>query len=152
MLSIPAKVAKCGQVIMCSPPDANGNLADVILYTANLCGVDEIYKIGGIQAIAAMTFGTKSIPKVDKIFGPGNQYVTVAKQLAAQHKVAIDLPAGPSELMVVADKSANPDFIASDLLSQAEHGPDSQVYLITNDIKIADMTINKLKFQLNLFV
>ena len=150
MLSIPAKVAKCGQVIMCSPPDANGNLADVILYTANLCGVDEIYKIGGIQAIAAMTFGTKSIPKVDKIFGPGNQYVTVAKQLAAQHKVAIDLPAGPSELMVVADKSANPDFIASDLLSQAEHGPDSQVYLITNDIKIADMTINKLNLQLNL--
>ena len=150
MLSIPAKVAKCGQVIMCSPPDANGNLADVILYTADLCGVDEIYKIGGIQAIAAMTFGTKSIPKVDKIFGPGNQYVTVAKQLAAQHKVAIDLPAGPSELMVVADKSANPDFIASDLLSQAEHGPDSQVYLITNDIKIADMTINKLNLQLNL--
>ena len=150
MLSIPAKVAKCGQIIMCSPPDANGNLADVILYTADLCGVDEIYKIGGIQAIAAMTFGTKSIPKVDKIFGPGNQYVTVAKQLAAQHKVAIDLPAGPSELMVVADKSANPDFIASDLLSQAEHGPDSQVYLITNDIEIADMTINKLNLQLNL--
>ena len=97
-----------------------------------------------------MTLGRKSIPKVDKIFGPGNQYVTVAKQLAAQHKVAIDLPAGPSELMIVADKSANPDFIASDLLSQAEHGPDSQVYLITNDIKIADMTINKLNLQLNL--
>ena len=96
MLAVPAKVANCSQVILCSPPDANGDLADVMLYTADLCGVDKIYKVGGIQAIAAMTFGTKSIPKVDKIFGPGNQYVTVGKQIASQYKVAIDLPAGPS--------------------------------------------------------
>ena len=149
MLAVPAKVANCSQVILCSPPDANGDLADVMLYTADLCGVDKIYKVGGIQAIAAMTFGTKSIPKVDKIFGPGNQYVTVGKQIASQYKVAIDLPAGPSELMIVADESANPDFIASDLLSQAEHGVDSQVFLVTNNTQIADKTIKKLINQLN---
>ena len=150
MLAVPAKVANCSQVILCSPPDANGDLADVMLYTADLCGVDKIYKVGGIQAIAAMTFGTKSIPKVDKIFGPGNQYVTVGKQIASQYKVAIDLPAGPSELMIVADESANPDFIASDLLSQAEHGVDSQVFLVTNNAQIADKTIKKLINQLNI--
>jgi len=148
MLAIPAKVAGCQEIVLCSPPDSNGLLADVILYTANLCGVDSIFKVGGMQAIAGMTLGTESIPKVDKIFGPGNQFVTVAKQLATQYQVSIDMPAGPSELMVVADKTGNPDFIASDLLSQAEHGPDSQVILVTNDIEIADATFEKVAEQL----
>ena len=148
MLAIPAKVAGCQEIVLCSPPDSNGLLADVILYTANLCGVDSIFKVGGMQAIAGMTLGTESIPKVDKIFGPGNQFVTVAKQLATQYQVSIDMPAGPSELMVVADKTGNPDFIASDLLSQAEHGPDSQVILVTNDIEIADATFEKVVEQL----
>ena len=148
MLAVPAKIAGCNEVILCSPPDNKGMLPDVILYTANLCGVDRIFKVGGMQAIAGMTLGTESIPKADKIFGPGNQYVTVAKQLATQYQVAIDMPAGPSELMVVADKTGNPDFIASDLLSQAEHGPDSQVILVTNSIKIADTTFEKISEQL----
>lgn len=148
MLAIPAKVAGCQEILLCSPPDSKGLLADVILYTANLCGVDSIFKVGGMQAIAGMTLGTESIPKVDKIFGPGNQFVTVAKQLATQYQVSIDMPAGPSELMVVADKTGNPDFIASDLLSQAEHGPDSQVILVTNDIEIADATFEKVVEQL----
>ena len=148
MLAIPAKVAGCQEIVLCSPPDSNGLLADVILYAANLCGVDSIFKVGGMQAIAGMTLGTESIPKVDKIFGPGNQFVTVAKQLATQYQVSIDMPAGPSELMVVADKTGNPDFIASDLLSQAEHGPDSQVILVTNDIEIADATFEKVAEQL----
>lgn len=148
MLAIPAKVAGCQEIVLCSPPDSKGLLADVILYTANLCGVDSIFKVGGMQAIAGMTLGTESIPKVDKIFGPGNQFVTVAKQLATQYQVSIDMPAGPSELMVVADKTGNPDFIASDLLSQAEHGPDSQVILVTNDIEIADATFEKVAEQL----
>ena len=148
MLAIPAKIAGCNEVILCSPPDNKGMLPDVILYTANLCGVDRIFKVGGVQAIAGMTLGTESIPKADKIFGPGNQFVTVAKQLATQYQVAIDMPAGPSELMVVADKTGNPDFIASDLLSQAEHGPDSQVILVTNNIKIADTTFEKISEQL----
>ena len=148
MLAVPAKIAGCKEVIMCSPPNINGMLSNVILYTANLCGVDRIFKVGGMQAIAAMTLGTESIPKVDKIFGPGNQFVTVAKQLATKYKVAIDMPAGPSELMVVADKTGNPDFIASDLLSQAEHGSDSQVILVTNNIKVADTTFEKVSEQL----
>ena len=148
MLAIPAKVAGCQEIVLCSPPGSKGLLADVILYTANLCGVDSIFKVGGMQAIAGMTLGTESIPKVDKIFGPGNQFVTVAKQLATQYQVSIDMPAGPSELMVVADKTGNPDFIASDLLSQAEHGPDSQVILVTNDIEIADATFEKVVEQL----
>ena len=137
MLAIPAQVAECDRIVLCSPPNSKGQLSDVILYTSNLCGVDQILKVGGVQAIAGMTLGTDTIPKVDKIFGPGNQFVTVAKQLATQYQVAIDMPAGPSELMVVSDQTGNPDFIASDLLSQAEHGPDSQVILVTNDIKIA---------------
>ena len=148
MLAIPAKIAGCKKIVVCSPPDSKGLLSDVILYTANLCGVDRIFKVGGMQAIAGMTLGTESIPKADKIFGPGNQFVTVAKQLATQYQVAIDMPAGPSELMVVADKTGNPDFIASDLLSQAEHGPDSQVILVTNNIKIADTTFEKISEQL----
>ena len=131
MLAVPAKIAGCKEVVLCSPPDAAGNLNPAILYAANLCGVTKILKVGGIQAIAGMTFGTATIPKVYKIFGPGNQYVTVAKQLATQFGVAIDMPAGPSELLVVADDSAVPAFVASDLLSQAEHGTDSQVILVS---------------------
>jgi histidinol dehydrogenase len=131
MLAIPATIAGCKEVVLCSPPDKNGNLNPAILYAANLCGVTKIIKVGGIQAIAAMTFGTTTIPKVYKIFGPGNQYVTVAKQLATQFGVAIDMPAGPSELLVVADDTAVPAFVASDLLSQAEHGTDSQVILVS---------------------
>lgn len=131
MLAIPAKIAGCKEIILCTPPDKNGNINPAILFTAQLCGVTKIYKIGGIQAIAAMTFGTESIDKVYKIFGPGNQFVTIAKQYASQMGVAIDMPAGPSELLVFADESAVPSFVASDLLSQAEHGKDSQVILVT---------------------
>ena len=148
MLAIPARIAGCNEIVLCSPPSIKGVLSDVILYAANLCGVDYIFKVGGMQAIAGMTLGTESIPKVDKIFGPGNQFVTVAKQLATKYQVAIDMPAGPSELMVVADQTGNPDFIASDLLSQAEHGPDSQVILVTNNIIIADTTFEKVYKQL----
>lgn len=138
MLAIPAQVAGCSEVILCSPPDINGKIPEVILYTADLCGVDTIFKVGGMQAIAGMTLGTETLPKVDKLFGPGNQYVTVAKQWATQYSVAIDMPAGPSELMVVADSTADPAFVASDLLSQAEHGPDSQVLFVTTDPKMMD--------------
>ena len=148
MLAIPARIAGCNEIVLCSPPSIKGVLSDVILYAANLCGVDYIFKVGGMQAIAGMTLGTESIPKVDKIFGPGNQFVTIAKQLATKYQVAIDMPAGPSELMVVADQTGNPDFIASDLLSQAEHGPDSQVILVTNNIIIADATFEKVSKQL----
>ena len=131
MLAVPANIAGCNEIVLCSPPNREGKIHPAILYTANLCGVTKIFKVGGIQAIAAMTFGTESIPQVYKIFGPGNQYVTVAKQIATKHGVAIDMPAGPSELLVVADDTANPSFVASDLLSQAEHGTDSQVILVT---------------------
>lgn len=135
MLAIPANIAGCRKVILCSPPP----IADEILYAAELCGVSEIYQLGGAQAIAAMAFGTKSVPKVDKIFGPGNAYVTEAKRQVSQRfdGAAIDMPAGPSEVLVIADSSANPAFIAADLLSQAEHGPDSQVVLLTPDEKLA---------------
>ncbi len=149
MLAIPAQVAGCSEVIMCSPPDRNGKLPDVILYTANLCGVSKIFKVGGMQAIAGMTLGTATLPKVDKIFGPGNQYVTVAKQWATQYQVSIDMPAGPSELMVVADASANADFVASDLLSQAEHGPDSQVLLVTTDREMIDQVDEEVEKQIS---
>lgn len=131
MLAIPAKIAGCNEVVLCSPPNAEGKLHPAILYTAHLCGVTKIVKAGGIQAIAGMTFGTDSIPQVYKIFGPGNQFVTVGKQLATKHGVAIDMPAGPSELLVAADDTANAAFVASDLLSQAEHGVDSQVILVS---------------------
>jgi len=131
MLAIPAQIAGCKEIILCSPPNKEGNLPDAVLYTAKLCGVTKVFKVGGIQAIAGMTFGTETIPQVYKIFGPGNQYVTVAKQLATKYGVAIDMPAGPSELLVMADDSANPAFVASDLLSQAEHGADSQVLLVS---------------------
>ncbi len=131
MLAVPATIAECKEIVLCSPPNSEGNINPAILYTAALCGVTQIFKVGGIQAIAGMTFGTESIPQVYKIFGPGNQYVTVAKQIATKHGVAIDMPAGPSELLVVADETANAAFVASDLLSQAEHGIDSQVILVS---------------------
>jgi histidinol dehydrogenase len=148
MLAVPAALAGCKEVVLCSPPDKNGNLNPAILYAANLCGVTKILKVGGIQAIAGMTFGTASIPKVYKIFGPGNQYVTVAKQLATQFGVAIDMPAGPSELLVVADDSAVPSFVASDLLSQAEHGTDSQVILVSTSKAMMDAVENEVQTQL----
>ena len=138
MLAVPATIAGCQEVILCTPPNKEGKINPAILYTANLCGVTKIFKIGGIQAIAAMTFGTESIPHVYKIFGPGNQYVTVAKQIATKYGVAIDMPAGPSELLVVADDSANASFVASDLLSQAEHGVDSQVILVSTSKEMID--------------
>ena len=131
MLAVPAQIAGCREIVLCTPPDKNGNINPAILYTAELCGIKKIYKVGGIQAIAALTFGTESIPKVYKIFGPGNQFVTVAKQMATKYNVAIDMPAGPSELLIIADDSAEAEFIASDLLSQAEHGADSQVILVS---------------------
>ena len=138
MLAIPAKIAGCKEIIICSPPDKNGAINPAIIYAANLCGATKIYKVGGIQAIAAMTFGTETIEKVYKIFGPGNQYVTVAKQFSTQFGTAIDMPAGPSELLVYADDSANASFVASDLLSQAEHGIDSQVILVSTSSKLID--------------
>lgn len=138
MLAIPAQIAGCDEIILCSPPDKNGKVNPAILYAANLCGVTKIFKVGGIQAIAALTFGTATIPKVYKIFGPGNQFVTVAKQVATQFGTAIDMPAGPSELLIYADESAIPAFVASDLLSQAEHGTDSEVILVSNSQKIID--------------
>jgi len=131
MLAIPANIAGCSEVVLCSPPAKNGKINPAILYTAKLCGITQVFKVGGIQAIGAMTFGTESISRVYKIFGPGNQFVTVAKQIATKFGVAIDMPAGPSELLVVADDSANVTFVASDLLSQAEHGQDSQVILVS---------------------
>lgn len=130
MLAIPATLAGCQDIVLCTPPQKDGTIHPAILYTADICGVTKIYKIGGIQAIAAMSFGTATVPKVFKIFGPGNQYVTVAKQLVSKAGTAIDMPAGPSEVLVVADDSANPAFVAADLLSQAEHGIDSQVVLL----------------------
>jgi histidinol dehydrogenase len=149
MLAIPAKIAGCQDIVLCSPPNKKGQLADEILYTAQLCGVTNIIKVGGIQAISALTFGTESIPQVYKIFGPGNQFVTVAKQLATKYGVAIDMPAGPSELLVVADDSANPAYVASDLLSQAEHGIDSQVILVTTSKKLLDEVEVEIKSQIN---
>ncbi|WP_026725841.1 histidinol dehydrogenase [Flavobacterium sasangense] len=136
MLAVPAKLAGCQEIVLCSPPDKNGKINAAILYAADLCGVTKIYKVGGIQAIAGMTFGTETIPQVYKIFGPGNQFVTIAKQFASQNGVAIDMPAGPSELLVYADETAIPSFVASDLLSQAEHGKDSQVILVTTNKNI----------------
>ncbi len=148
MLAVPAAIAGCKEVVLCSPPDKNGNLNPAILYAANLCGVSKILKVGGIQAIAGMTFGTTSIPKVYKIFGPGNQYVTVAKQLATQFGVAIDMPAGPSELLVVADDTADAAFVASDLLSQAEHGTDSQVILVSTSKEMIEAVEQEVQTQL----
>lgn len=135
MLGIPAQIAGCQEIVLATPPSADGSVNATILYTAHLLGINRILKAGGAQAIAALAFGTQTVPAVDKIFGPGNQYVTAAKQMVTQLGVAIDMPAGPSEVLVLADDSANPEFIAADLLSQAEHGPDSQVVFATNSEK-----------------
>jgi histidinol dehydrogenase len=150
MLGIPAKLAGCKEIILCTPPNKRGEIDPVILYAANLVGITSVYSVGGIQAIAAMTYGTESIPKVDKIFGPGNQYVTAAKQLAQNIGVAIDMPAGPSEVLIIADKTCNPSFVAADLLSQAEHGADSQVILLSDSEQVVDETLLELVQQLNL--
>lgn len=150
MLAIPAKIAGCQEITLCSPPDKSGKINPAILYAASLCGVTRILKIGGIQAIAAMTFGTETIEKVYKIFGPGNQFVTVAKQFATKFGVAIDMPAGPSELLVFADDSANASFVAADLLSQAEHGSDSQVILVSTSQEIIDAVSVEIDAQIKL--
>ena len=150
MMAVPAKIAGCKQVTLFTPPGKSGEIDPAILYAASISGVDNIYMAGGAQAIAAMAYGTETVPKMDKILGPGNQYVTLAKQLVNASGVAIDMPAGPSEVMIIADSSASPDYIAVDLLSQAEHGPDSQVFLLTTDEsmpqKVNDRLKNYLKF------
>ena len=148
MLAIPAQIAGCQDIVLCSPPDKNGKIADEIIYAAQLCGCTKVLKVGGIQAVAGMTFGTKQIPKVYKIFGPGNQFVTVAKQLSTKYGMAIDMPAGPSELLIIADDSANPKYVASDLLSQAEHGTDSQVILVANSMDFIDCVEKEIYLQL----
>ena len=148
MLAIPAQIAGCQERILCTPPNEKGDVDPAILYAAQLCGVTTIYRIGGIQAIAAMTLGTSSIPRVYKIFGPGNQFVTAAKQWATKFQVAIDLPAGPSELLVVADATSNPNYVAADLLSQAEHGPDSQVVLVSTSSSLIDAVLKAIDVQL----
>ena len=148
MLGIPAKLAGCKEIILCSPPDKNGQINPVILYVAQLVGCTRIFKVGGAQAVAAMAYGTQSIPKVSKIFGPGNQYVTAAKQLVSMQGTAIDMPAGPSELLVWADTAAEAAFVAADLLSQAEHGRDSQVILIVNSTQIVDQVLACIEQQL----
>ena len=148
MLGIPAAIAGCREVILCSPPDKSGNLNPAILYAAQLVGIKKIFKIGGVQAIAAMAYGTATVPGVYKIFGPGNQYVTCAKQLIQQDGISIDMPAGPSEVCVMADDTANAVFVAADLLSQAEHGTDSQVLLVSTSIAMADAVIRSLAVQL----
>ena len=148
MLAIPAQIAGCKEIVLCSPPNKEGKIHPAILYAANLCGVTKIIKVGGIQAIAGLTFGTKIIPKVYKIFGPGNQFVTVAKQLATKYGVAIDMPAGPSELLVVADESANASYVAADLLSQAEHGIDSQVVLVATSKVLIEQISNEISKQI----
>lgn len=148
MLGIPAKIAGCEQIALCTPAKEGGKVDDAILFTARLVGVTDIYKLGGVQAIGAMAYGTASVPAVDKIFGPGNQFVTTAKQMVSQEGIAIDLPAGPSELAVIADSSANPEFLAADLLSQAEHGNDSQVILVTDDEDLLNKTSHAIEEQL----
>ena len=148
MLGIPAVLAGCKNIFLCTPPDKNGAVNPAILYTANLIGINTIFKAGGAQAIAAMAFGTESIPRANKIFGPGNQYVTKAKELVQNSGIAIDMPAGPSEVLVIADKTSLPSFIAADLLSQAEHGGDSQVILLSDDIEILNQSIEELNKQI----
>lgn len=150
MLAVPAKIAGCKEIILCSPPDKNGNIHPAILFAAKTAGVNRIFKVGGVQAIGAMAYGTETIPKVYKIFGPGNQYVTAAKQLVSLKEVAIDMPAGPSEVEVIADETARPEFVAADLLSQAEHGIDSQAILLTTSKNFAEKAIEETNRQLNL--
>lgn len=148
MLAIPAKLAGCREIILCTPSSKDGAVAPEVLYAAAYCGIDRIFRIGGAQAVAAMALGTATVPKVDKIFGPGNQYVTAAKQILGASSVAVDMPAGPSEVMVIADEYSNPAFVAADLLSQAEHGRDSQVILATDSEKLADEVEIELEKQL----
>jgi len=148
MLAIPAQIAGCQERILCTPPNEKGDVDPAILYAAQLCGITTVYRVGGIQAIAAMTLGTASIPKVYKIFGPGNQFVTAAKQWATKFQVAIDLPAGPSELLVAADATSNPNYVAADLLSQAEHGPDSQVVLVSTSSSLIEAVRKAIDIQL----
>ena len=148
MLAIPATIAGCREIVLCTPPNSSGTLDPAIRYAAYKCGVTRLFQVGGIQAIGGLTFGTKSIPKVYKILGPGNQYVTAAKQKATQYGVSIDMPAGPSELLVVADDTAVPSYVAADLLSQAEHGVDSQVVLVSTSQKIIDEVQEELQKQL----
>lgn len=150
MLAIPAKIAGCNEIVLCTPPNKEGKIHPAILFAAKVAGVSKIIKAGGIQAIAAMAYGTETVPKVYKIFGPGNQYVTAAKQLVSLKEVAIDMPAGPSEVEVIADASANPEFIAADFLSQAEHGPDSQAILVTSAEGIVGNVIKSVQDQLEL--
>jgi len=148
MLAVPAKLAGCKEIVLCSPPGKDGKIHPAVLFAARVAGVSKIYKAGGVQAIAAMAYGTESIPKVYKIFGPGNQYVTAAKQLVSLRDVAIDMPAGPSEVEVLADETANPVFVAADLLSQAEHGADSQALLITTSEKLQKEVMYEVERQL----
>lgn len=150
MLAIPARIAGCSEIVMCSPPGRDGKINPAILYAASYSGIKKIYRLGGVQAIGAMAYGTESVPRTYKIFGPGNQYVTAAKQLVSMNDVAIDMPAGPSEVMVVADATANPSYVASDLLSQAEHGTDSQVVLVTDSREFATRVQEQIDIQLEL--
>lgn len=148
MLGIPAQIAECKEVILCSPPASDGKINPAVLYAAHVAGIHRIFRVGGAQAIAAMAYGTESIPKVNKIFGPGNQYVTAAKQLVSLSDVAIDMPAGPSEVLIIADETANPAYVASDLLSQAEHGADSQVLLVTTTENLIEKTLEQIEIQI----
>ncbi len=150
MLAVPAQIAGCKEIVLCTPPRRDGTIAPEILWTAQLCGVTRIFKVGGAQAVAAMAFGTESVPRVNKIFGPGNRYVTTAKQLLGLSAVAIDMPAGPSEVMALADDTARADFVAADLLSQAEHGPDSQAILVTTSPALATAVETEVSRQLAL--
>lgn len=150
MLAIPAKIAGCREIVLCTPPGRNGKVHPAVLFAAQVAGVDKVFKAGGVQAIASMAYGTESIPKVYKIFGPGNQYVTAAKQLVSLRDVAIDMPAGPSEVEVLADETANPTFVAADLLSQAEHGVDSQAVLITTSAALQQAVKAEVERQLTL--
>ncbi|SIT20297.1 histidinol dehydrogenase [Chryseobacterium ureilyticum] len=148
MLTVPANLAGCKEIVLCTPPDKDGNINPAILYTAKLCGITKLFKTGGAQAIAAMTLGTESVPRVYKIFGPGNQFVVAAKEYAQRYGVAIDMPAGPSEVLVIADENAVPEFCAADLLSQAEHGSDSQVVFLTTSLKVLNETIGSVEQQI----
>jgi histidinol dehydrogenase len=149
MLAIPARIAGCSEIVLCTPPDKNGNINPAILYAAQVAGVNRFFKLGGSQAIAAMAYGTESVPKVSKIFGPGNPYVTAAKQIVSLKDVAIDMPAGPSEVEVIADANANPAYIAADLLSQAEHGMDSQSILLTTSAELIEKIEKEVEIPLN---
>ena len=149
MLAVPARIAGCKEIVLCTPPNAAGEVHPAILYAAQLAGVNKVFKAGGIQAIGAMTYGTESVPQVYKIMGPGNQYVTAAKQLVSLKDVAIDMPAGPSEVLIIADAAANPAFIAADFLSQAEHGIDSQSMLVTTSSTLVPAVLQAIEEQLN---